>query len=310
MVEKPTRVLEESDDFVEQTLFTTTRKTLVVLTRTGKAFPVNVGEIPQATGRNAKGVPLLTLLPPSAQGDRSAIVTSFVLPDSLEDDYLLLFTTEGRVKRLPLTEFADISGRGLVVLKFKEEDQLVYACLAFSGEQLVLASSGGRLLRLEVNDENVPILSRTAQGNRAMRLGKQERLVGCAILGEDDELLLITEKGYTKRLALSELKPSSAGGLGTQIKFAMKADTLAGVANAFPGTEVVLLTSNNRMSRLNVDEAPLESKEGKGDRLFKLDSNEKIATVTAIVDDSTAPQETEGADSEETDTEDGDIETD
>jgi hypothetical protein len=64
------------------------------------------------------------------------------------------------------------------------------------------------------------------------------------------------------------------------------------------------------MSRLNVDEAPLESKEGKGDRLFKLDSNEKIATVTAIVDDSTAPQETEGADSEETDTEDGDIETD
>jgi DNA gyrase subunit A len=293
MAEKPMLVLEEGDDFVEQTLFTTTHKTLVVLTRTGKAFPLNVGEIPPSSGRNTKGVPLLTLLPPSAQGDRNAIVHSFILPDELEEITLLLLSAEGRLKRLPLTEFSDLSGRGLVVMKFKEEDQLVYARLVEPGEQLVLASSGGRLLRLEVNEDNLPMMSRTAQGNRGMRLRKQDRLVGCATVFEDEELLLITEEGYTKRLPVDELRLSGAGELGTQIRFATKADTLAGVVTAIPGTEVILLTSANRMSRLEMELAPLESKDGKGDRLFKLNPDEKITAVTEIVDDAAAPEEGE-----------------
>ncbi|WP_421654839.1 DNA gyrase/topoisomerase IV subunit A [Leptothermofonsia sp. ETS-13] len=291
MAEKPTLVLEEGDDFVEQTLLTNTRKTLVVLTRTGKAFPINISDIPQATGRNAKGVPLLTLLPPSAQGDRNGIVSSFILPDSLEETHMLLVTAGGRVKRLPLTEFADLTGRGLVVIKFKDEDHLVYVKLVEPDEQLVLASSGGRLLRLEVNDDSLPVMSRTAQGNRGMRLRKQDRLVGCATVFEDEELLLITEEGYTKRLLVDELRLSSAGELGTQVRFATKTDTLAGMINATAGSEVVLLTSANRMSRMEVDSAPLETKDGMGDRLFQLNLDEKIVTVTEIVDDSIRPLE-------------------
>ncbi len=287
MAEKPTLVFEEGDDFVEQTLFTTTHKTLVVLTRSGKAYPVAVNEIPQATGRNAKGVPLLTLLPPSAQGDRNAIVTSFVLPDDLETLSLVLLTTEGRAKRLPLTEFTDLTGRGLVILKFKDEDQLAYARLVEPREDIILASSSGRLLRIEVNDDNLPILSRTAQGNRAMRLRKQDRLAGCASVFEDDNLLVVTEEGYTKRIAVEELRLSGPGELGTQIRFATKSDALAGIATAIPETGVVVTTSNNRMSRLVMEEAPLSGKDGKGDRLFKLDSGEKIVSAIALFDGST-----------------------
>ncbi len=286
MAEKPTLVLEEGDDFVEQTLFTTTGKTLVVLTRTGKAFPITISDIPQATGRNARGVPLLTLLPPSAQGDRNGIVSSFILPDSLEETHLLLVTAEGRVKRLPLREFADLTGRGLVVIKFKDEDQLVYAKLVEPDEQVILASSGGRLLRLEVNDDSLPVMSRTTQGNRGMRLRKQDRLVGCVTVFEDEELLLITAEGYVKRLPVEELRLSGAGELGTQIRFATKTDTLAGMINASASSEVVVLTSASRMSRMEVDSAPLENKDGRGDRLFQLDLDEKIVTVTMIVDNS------------------------
>ncbi|QZZ22947.1 DNA topoisomerase (ATP-hydrolyzing) subunit A [Leptothermofonsia sichuanensis E412] len=285
MAEKPTLVLEEGDDFVQQTLFTTTQKTLVVLTRTGKAFPIIVNDIPSASGRNARGVPLLTLLPPSAQGDRNGIVHSFILPDELEEISLLLLSAEGRLKRLPLIEFSDLSGRGLVIMKFKETDQLIYARLVEPEEQLVLASSGGRLLRLAVNEDNLPIMSRAAQGIRGLRLRKQDRLVGCATVFEDEELLLITEEGYTKRLPVDELRLSGAGELGTQIRFATRTDTLAGVVTAIPGTEVVLLTSANRMSRLDMESAPLESKDGKGDRLFNLNPDEKITAVTEIVDD-------------------------
>ncbi len=282
MVEKPMLVFEESDDFVEQTLFTTTHKTLVVLTRTGKAYPVNVTDIPQATGRNAKGVPLLTLLPPSAQGDRSTIVASFILPDQLDDTFLVLLTTEGRIKRLPLTEFTELSGRGLVVMKCKEADQVAYVRLVTPDDDLVLASSSGRLIRLAVDDETLPIMSRTAQGNRAMRLRQQDRLVGCAVLTGDDDLLLVTAEGYAKRLSTENLRLSGSGELGSnQLRFTTKTDLLAGMVPAEEATEVVVLTSTNRMSRLEPSTAPLENKDGKGDRLFSLNGDERIICLTA-----------------------------
>jgi DNA gyrase subunit A len=290
MGEKPSLVFEEGDDFVEQTLLTTTRKTLVVLTRTGKAYPVNVQDIPQASGRNTRGVPLITLLPPSAQGEgaRTAIVSSFVLPDALDNTFLLLLTAEGRAKRLPLTDFSDLTGRGLVVLKSKEEDQLVYARLIQLDDQVVLASSGGRLLRLGVNDEDLPVLSRTAQGSRAMRLRKQDRLVGCAIVDEGGNLLLVTEEGYTKRIPVADLRLSGSGELGTQLRLT-KTDSLAGMVAAPPQAEGMLTTSSNRISRLEADKVSLKNKDDRGDRLPHLNPDEKIVAIVALLDNATKP---------------------
>ncbi len=159
---------------------------------------------------------MVTLLPPSAQGDRNTVVGSFILPETLEETYLLLMTAQGRVKRIPLTEFTDLTGRGLTLLKLKEDDQLAYINLVETGDQFVLATSGGRLLRLEVNDEQLPILSRTAQGNLAIRIRKQEKLAGCAVIYQEDDLLLLSEQGYAKRLPTDAVRLSSVGELGTQ----------------------------------------------------------------------------------------------
>jgi len=280
MTEKPTKVLEEGDDFVGQTYFATTKQTLVVLTRNGKAYPLDIGDIPQTSGKAAKGVPLVTLLPPSAQGDRNTVVGSFILPETLEDTYLLLMTAQGRVKRIPLTEFADLTGRGLTLLKLKEDDQLAYINLVETGDQFVLATSGGRLLRLEVNDEQLPILSRTAQGNLAIRIRKQEKLAGCAVIYQEDDLLLLSEQGYAKRLPTDAIRLSSVGELGTQaFQFTKKADFLAGVVAVFPDAEVITVTSTNRIARLGRDDVALKNRDDKGDRVLKLEPDELITDV-------------------------------
>jgi DNA gyrase subunit A len=280
MSEKPTKVLEEGDDFVEQTYFATTKQTLVVLTRTGKAFPLAIDNLSLASGKAAKGVPLVTLLPPSAQGDRNTVVGTFILPDQLEETHLVMVTAQGRIKRLPLTEFADLTGRGLTVLKLKEDDQLAYINLIELGDQLVLATSGGRLLRLEVNDEQLPIMSRTAQGNLAIRVRKQEKLVGCSVIYQEDDLLLMSEQGYTKRLATNALRLSSLGELGTQaFQFAKKTDALAGMVAVFPDTEVTIVTSTNRIARLGRDDVPLKNRDDKGSSILKLEPDERITDV-------------------------------
>lgn len=275
------RVLAETDDATIQIQTATTAQELLILTRSGKAFTVKVNDIPQ-TQKQSKGTPLVTLLPLTVQGDREGIAAQFVLtpqPDDLPD--LILLTTKGRIKRSPLAEFINLTGRGLTALKLKEEDELATAILADPGDQLVIASVGGRLLRLEVNDEQLPILSRTAQGQQALRLGKQEHVAGCVALGTEDHFLLVSQQGYVKRLAVRALRLSNPGDLGLQaMHFATKTDGLAGITPAFPGIDITLLTSAERSGILPVDDVPTGSKDGVGDRLFKLTKGEKVTALT------------------------------
>ncbi|GAB4364520.1 MAG: DNA gyrase subunit A [Elainellaceae cyanobacterium] len=275
--------LMESDDFVSLVEVATTDQELLVLTRSGKAYTIKVSDIPP-TGRQSRGTPLISLLPPPVQGDPETIVTQFVLyPDDVETLDLVMLTQQGRIKRLPLSEFTNLTGRGLTALKLKEPDQLMYAILAESGEQLVLATSGGRMLRFEINDEQVPIMGRTAQGQPALRLHRKETLVGCLAVEPGDKLVLLTAQGYAKQIPIRSVKLSNRGELGIQaIQFANKTDTLMGIALGVPGTEVTVLTDEDRMAWVPVDDVPLVRREDGGDRLLKLSKKEKLVGLTPI----------------------------
>ena len=273
-------MLDESDDFVAQTEFATTAQTLIALTRSGKAYPLSVSDVPLVTGKS-RGAPLVTLLPPSAQSDPDSVVGCFVLPETRDETALLLVTQQGRIKRLPLAELGEMTGRGLTVLKLKPDDQLAYTSLTEAGDHLVLATAGGRLLRLLVNDEQLPALSRVAQGSLAIRLRKQEKLVGYSLIYQGDDLLLVSAQGDAKRLAIETLRLSTVGDLGTQsFRFTNKTDALAGMVAATPATTVTLLTSTNRMARLMGSEVLLKGRDEPGDRLLPLDPDERIISLS------------------------------
>jgi DNA gyrase subunit A len=273
--------LTEVEDFAIQTQFTTTISPLIAITRSGKAYSTPIGEIPQATARS-KGVPLITLLPAAAQTDPDGIVGSFVMPENYEGKNLLIITQQGRVKRLPLDEFLGITGRGLITLKLKEEEQIASILIAQPGDQLVLAASSGRMLRVEVNDEHLPIQSRTAQGQLVMRLGKRERFVGAATASQGGVLLLMTERGYAKRMPIAMLRQSNPGELGAYgMQFKVKTDALVGLAGIRSETAIMVLTQD-RMVRLDPETAPMSGRDTPGDRILKLEPTEKVETLIII----------------------------
>jgi DNA gyrase subunit A len=279
----PTKQLEDGDDFAMQTQFTTTSKTLVVFTRNGKAYALKVKDIPQATGKS-KGTPLVSLLPPAAQGEPDSIAGVFLLPDEFDYQYVLLLTEQGKIKRLPMLEFAEITGRGLTVIKLKDDDQLLAVSPVEVGEQVMLATSSGRVLRFEVNDLQVPIASRAAQGQTGMRVSKKEKIVGWAIATKDDTFLMVSEQGYAKHLEIGSLRRASTGELGTQaFLFANKTDAVAGIVAVLPDALVFLLTNENRLARIEVDSIELHGKDDKGDRIVKLNKTERITHVSLPV---------------------------
>ncbi|MBE9036316.1 DNA gyrase subunit A [aff. Roholtiella sp. LEGE 12411] len=271
------------NDFIIQSELTQTDKELLILTNGGKVYPVKVGEIPPTTGRSPRGRPLITMLSTTAQGAQEPVVNRFLLPENLETKQMILLTKEGRIKRLSLGELTNLTRRGITILKLKEDDELLFAQFTSTKENLILASSGGRLLKFAVNDEQLPIMGRTAMGLQALRLRKNEQMVGCVTVVGDEQLLLVTQEGYAKRIPASQLKRASRGDLGTQsLKFTSKTDNLAGMVMAIASGEVALLTNKERVVRIPVESVPILGRDVKGESILQLNRDEKVITVVEV----------------------------
>jgi DNA gyrase subunit A len=270
-------------DFIIQTELTDTEKELLILTTGGKVYPVKVGEIPTVTGRSPRGTPLITMLTNTAQETQEGVISRFLLPENPEAAQMVLFTKQGRIKRLSLAEFTNLTRRGITILKLKDDDELSFGQFATTGQHLILASSGGRLLRFVINDEQLPIMGRAAMGLQAFRLLRNQQMVGCVTLSKDDQLLLVTQEGFAKRISAIQLKAANRGDLGTQaLKFANKTDNLAAMVRANPGTEVALVTNKERLVRLSVDTVPILGRDVKGESILQLNRDEKIITVVEV----------------------------
>jgi DNA gyrase subunit A len=212
-------------------------------------------------------------------GQQSGGLEKF-LPDSLEGERVVqvlplpkqpgctlgLLSTDGRFKRLPLEEFLELSGRAATILKLKEgvELQRVVACR--EDEELVVASSTGRMLRLAINEANLPVMGRMAQGPTLMRLLPGERVVGAASSPASGNVVLASRLGQLKRLALESLRLCQRGDLGQiGLRFLDRSDELVDLQGPGPSVMgVVLAGGNGRSLRLKLAAVPLQDTSGSG----------------------------------------------
>jgi DNA gyrase subunit A len=280
--------LEEFEDFPTQYSETMLSHTVLALTSEAKAFSIKVAEIATATRRTPRGTPrgtpLVTLLPEEAVEHPEQLVALLALPPSPKNLDLIALSDQGRIKRLPLQEFTQLTNRGLTVMKLKPEDQLKQVLIGQLNQDLVLASSSGRLLRFGINDQQLPIMGRAAQGVLAQRMRKQEWLVGCANVDASLDVLLISQRGYGKRIPSQLLPKGNRGDLGNSLfAFELKSDRLATIVPVSEEALVTVLTDHDRIVRFPVSTVPVHGKQGGGVRLMqpKRDEVVKAAFVLA-----------------------------
>ncbi|MEB3260841.1 MAG: DNA topoisomerase (ATP-hydrolyzing) [Cyanobacteriota bacterium] len=174
--------------------------------------------------------PLERFLPESLAGE--AVVQVMPLRSNTHSS-LGLLSSDGRFKRLAIEEFQDLSGRAATVLKLKEGVALKRVVAFGEKDELVVASSTGRLLRLAVNDANLPVLGRIAQGPQLMRLLPGEEVVGAASVQSGGEVLLASRLGQLKKLGVDSLRLCQRGDLGQiGLRFLRRADQLVDLRGA------------------------------------------------------------------------------
>ncbi|AGY59465.1 DNA gyrase subunit A [Gloeobacter kilaueensis] len=268
----------EDADFVIESYPTRSRNELLAITRSGRAYSLKVGDIPE-TGARARGTPLVTLL----ALNNEQIAATFVRENYPSDLYLVLLTREGRIKKLLLSECANLTGRGLMLLKLGDDDQLLQVALATATSQIVVATSAGRLLRFLADEAQLPVMGRTALGLQAIKLRRGEALVGMTVAGEQDNLLLLSRQGQAKRLPLAELRLQERAGLGTPIGLlADRADVLQALTSTGTEDELIVVTDQERLIQLRAGDLPVASRSESGRVLPALEPGEQVMALTRL----------------------------
>ncbi|PZU99332.1 MAG: DNA topoisomerase IV [Pseudanabaena sp.] len=283
-----------NDDVMIAAYDTRSDRDLVLLTKSGRALPLGLNNIPMVKGKG-RGTPLVTLLPDNAE----KIVSQFVWEkDAQSNDKLVVLSSQGKIKRSSLAEFADMNSRGLIVAKLKEDDSLFWADVVSDDQELAIATSAGRILRLKADETQIPTVGRTASGNMALRLGSSETQIGVSTLDlqryPESELILITAEGFAKRLSAVHIRAAVRGAIGSQcFKFQSRTDSLVSmtaIANPrldLPVTFLIGLDNDAglRTVQMPLGAIPLELPNGFGRSIFAGESDlgrsEKVIRVVS-----------------------------
>lgn len=224
--------------------------------------------------------PIEKFLPESVDGQGEKVVEVLVLPPEDINFSIGLLSSDGRFKRIAAEEFRELSGRATTVLKLKDGVVLERAVICKETDNLIVASSTGRSLRLPIDENNVPLMGRTAQGPTLMRLLPGETIVGAAVTAADAEVLLISALGQLKKLAVSNLRLCQRGDLGEiALRFSNRNDQLVDLRAC--DVELVAVETQTGSIRLQTDSLVAEDSRGTGLNL-ELPKTEKVTRLLPL----------------------------
>jgi DNA gyrase subunit A len=275
-----TKLNPNSQDFVIKTYQTSTDEELTLITTGGRAFPLKIRDIPPTLG-NAAGTMLVSLVPALQEESDEQIISTLSSPAENPEDLqqLLLLSAQGKIKRILLQELTGLTNRGTTLIKLREDDCLHTITPLTTQREIIIATSGARILRLALASEQIPLMGRVSQGIQALKVGGRERIVGCIPANSEDELLLISRYGYAKRIPISSIRIVQTGNMGTHaMQFAIKTDHLIHINLPPDRSEIDIVTAQRRES-VPLANISRYGKDGAGDRIIDLGSDEEIVFV-------------------------------
>ena len=265
------------EDFVEHLINATSHDYILMFTNMGKVYRIKGYEIPEYS-RQSKGLPIINLL----SLDKDEKVTS-LLKISNDDEYkcLVFATKNGLIKRTDISEFDSIRTNGKKFITLKDDDELVSVKKTTGNDEILMASSNGRMVRF--NESAVRIMGRSASGVRGINLDGGI-LVGMEIVEPNEYVLVITEKGYGKKTPVDEYRITNRGGKGVKtVNITEKNGSIVSFKTVDDSKDLMIITDSGIIIRLAVDKISTMSRVTQGVKLINL-KEDSIVSSTSIVD--------------------------
>jgi DNA gyrase subunit A len=276
------------EDFVENLFSTSTHDFILFFTNKGRVFRKKAYEIPES-GRQAKGTAIVNLLQLNPD---ERVATVIPISEYKEGYYLVMATKNGLVKKTDLMEYNSIRKGGLAAVFLKDNDELIDVKLTDGNQDIMLATFKGMSIRFNEND--VRAVGRVSQGVKGIDLEKNDYVIGMEVCSENLCLLVVTENGFGKRSELDEYKVQTRGGKGIlTYRVTAKTGNLAGVKLVDENDDVMLISSDGTIIRMNVSEISILGRATQGVTLMRMNEGDKVMCVARIVKEEESESESE-----------------
>ena len=249
----------KDEDFIDKLLVTNSHDTLLCFTNLGKVYWLRTFQIPIAS-RAARGRPIVNILP-LAEDER--ITAMLPVEGYHPEQFILMATTNGTVKKTPLLDFSRPRSSGLIAIELEEGNTLVGASITDGQSDIMLFSSGGRAIRFK--EDNVRAMGRGARGVRGIKLRSAETVIALIVPDSDGVLLLASENGYGKRTTVDQFSVIGRGGQGVIcMKLSDRNGALVGAAEVGDEDEVILISDQGTLVRTRVSEVSTQGRNTQG----------------------------------------------
>lgn len=298
----------KEDDVIEHFFTCCDHDNVLFFSDRGVVYLVNAYQIPSSS-RTARGVPIVQMLPINQEEKITSIVP---VSEFTDNEYLIMLTKKGYIKKTPLSAFSNIRSNGLIAISLSEGDELRWVRLAKEEDSILIGSRNGKAIHFKASTEQLRPLGRSTKGVKSMKLKKGDELISMDILpsqivanievSDDDDddssdhedlsndtanvgpwALIITTGGFGKRVPVSSFRLQNRAGMGVRaIRFRKSNDRLAALHIVNQNEEFMIITSRGIIMRVCADNISPQSRNASGVRVQKLDEDDAIAAVALV----------------------------
>ena len=268
-----------AEDFVEHLLVASTHAYLLIFTTRGRVYWLKIYEVPDAA-TSGKGKHISNLI--SLQPDET--VKAFLpVKDFVPDQYIVMVTRHGVIKKSELTEFDNPMSRGIIAVTLDAGDELISAKITNGKNYVFLGSREGMAVRFEEGE--VRAMGRQARGVRAMDLEEKDYLIGAEVVEKEGLILSIAENGFGKRTPLEDYRLTHRGGKGViNMKVTKKTGSVIGILSVKEDSEVIIVSQNGKIIRIESSTIRQVGRSSQGVKLVTLEEGDKVAAASVIPD--------------------------
>ncbi len=278
-----------SEDVVEHLVVASTHDSLLLFTSKGRVYWIKIYELPDA-GTTGKGKHVSGLIALQPDEDVKAFLA---VKEFIPDKFIVMVTKKGVIKKCELTEFDNPLSRGIIAIGLDEGDELLGAKITNGDNFIFLGSYEGMAIRF--NEQEVRAMGRQARGVRAMDLEEGDYLVGLEVVEKDGLILSISQNGFGKRTLLSDYRLTARGRKGViNMKTTPKVGKVVGVLSVKESTDLMIITKDGKIIRLESSEIRQAGRSTQGVRLVRMEEGDQVAAASVIPDsEEVIPQEGE-----------------
>ena len=275
------------DDYINQIFIASTHDCIMFITNEGKAYWIKVHEIPEAS-KMSRGSHIKSLLAVSADEE---ITTTVTVKEFAGDNYVLMATTNGVVKKTALSDFANAKTKGVIAIKLDGGDKLVSAILTVGKNDVFFVSRRGKALR--ISEDDVRPMGRASRGTRGMKLAEGDEIAAAVRAEAGKSIMLVTEKGFGKRINPEDFK-SHGRGTGGQRCYGNTEERgeIIGALAVADGDEVLCITSQGKTLRVAAGDIKEQGASSTGVTVVKVDAPDYLVGIDRVADEEAEKDDT------------------